>query len=54
MEYRDKQQTIIGGHEVYQGNKPVLTLKELDFRVRQTLIKNKSYITMDLIKGKLT
>ncbi|MBO0929324.1 superantigen-like protein SSL14 [Staphylococcus sp. 30400_3112M30941] len=42
VKYKDKQQSVIGGHEVYQGNKPVLTLKELDFRVRQTLIKNKN------------
>ncbi|HCW8543515.1 TPA: superantigen-like protein, partial [Staphylococcus aureus] len=36
LKYSDKQQTIIGGHEFYKGNKPVLTLKELDFRIRQT------------------
>ena len=53
LKYSDKQQTIIGGLEFYKGNKPVLTLKELDFRIRQTLINNKSYITENLIKVKL-
>lgn len=53
LKYRDKLQTMIGGLEFYQGNKPVITLKELDFRVRQTLIKNKNYITENLIKVKL-
>ena len=31
LKYRDKLQTMIGGPEFYQGNKPVITLKELDF-----------------------
>ncbi|CDR63243.1 TPA: superantigen-like protein SSL14 [Staphylococcus argenteus] len=53
VKYSDKQQTIIGGHEVYQGNKPVLTLKELDFRVRQTLIKNKKLYNDGYNKGKI-
>lgn len=31
LKYSDKQQTIIGGHEFYKGNKPVLTLKRIRF-----------------------
>ena len=26
---------------MYQGDKPILTLKEIDFRAREALIKNK-------------
>ncbi len=29
--YKDKAETFTGGFPVYEGNKPVLTLKELDF-----------------------
>lgn len=31
VQYKDKLQTIIGAHKMYQGNKPILTLKEIDF-----------------------
>ena len=53
MQYKDKLQTIIGAHKIYQGNKPVLTLKEIDFRAREALIKIKYYIPKIVIKGKL-
>ncbi|NEE99322.1 superantigen-like protein [Staphylococcus aureus] len=53
LKYSDKQQTIIGGHEFYKGNKPVLTLKELDFRIRQTLIKNKKLYNGEFNKGQI-
>ena len=36
---QDKLQTVIGAHKMYQGNKPILTLKEIDFRARVALIK---------------
>ncbi|NDQ10241.1 exotoxin beta-grasp domain-containing protein, partial [Staphylococcus aureus] len=35
------------------GNKPVLTLKELDFRIRQTLIKNKKLYNEEFNKGQI-
>ena len=41
LTYKDKSGTFIGEHPFYTGNKPVLTLKEVDFRIRQTLIKTK-------------
>lgn len=53
LKYSDKQQTIIGGHEFYKGNKPVLTLKEIDFRAREALIKNKILYNENRNKGKL-
>ncbi|MQH28655.1 superantigen-like protein, partial [Escherichia coli] len=53
LKYSDKQQTIIGGHEFYKGNKPVLTLKELDFRIRQTLIKSKKLYNNSYNKGQI-
>ncbi|CAC5972206.1 exotoxin [Staphylococcus aureus] len=53
LKYKDKQQTMIGGLEFYQGNKPVITLKELDFRVRQTLIKNKKLYNGEFNKGQI-
>ncbi|HCZ8382156.1 TPA: superantigen-like protein SSL14 [Staphylococcus aureus] len=53
LKYRDKLQTMIGGLEFYQGNKPVITLKELDFRVRQTLIKNKKLYNGEFNKGQI-
>ncbi|HCX3018928.1 TPA: superantigen-like protein SSL13 [Staphylococcus aureus] len=51
LKYRDKLQTMIGGLEFYQGNKPVITLKEVDFRIRQTLIKNKKLYHGNYNKG---
>ncbi len=54
VQYKDKLQTIIGAHVIYRGNKPVLTLKELDFRVRESLIKNKILYNENRNKGKLT
>lgn len=50
VQYKDKLQTFIGAHKIYQGNKPVLTLKEIDFRVRESLIKIKYYIMKIAIK----
>ncbi len=50
---KDKLQTIIGAHKIYQGNKPVLTLKEIDFRAREALIKNKILYNENRNKGKL-
>ena len=38
---------------MYQGNKPILTLKEIDFRARETLIKIKYYIMKIAIKVNL-
>lgn len=34
LTYKDKSGTFIGEHPFYTGNKPVLTLKEVDFRIR--------------------
>ncbi|SUK47031.1 superantigen-like protein SSL13 [Staphylococcus aureus] len=51
LTYKDKSGTVIGGFPVYEGNKPVLTLKEVDFRIRQTLIKNKKLYHGDYNKG---
>ncbi|MDI0238855.1 superantigen-like protein SSL12 [Staphylococcus aureus] len=53
VQYKDKLQTIIGAHKMYQGNKPILTLKEIDFRARETLIKNKILYHKNRNKGKL-
>ncbi|HCZ5750077.1 superantigen-like protein SSL12 [Staphylococcus aureus] len=53
VQYKDKLQTIIGAHKMYQGNKPILTLKEIDFRARETLIKNKILYHENRNKGKL-
>lgn len=53
VQYKDKLQTIIGAHKMYQGNKPILTLKEIDFRAREALIKNKYYIMKIAIKVSL-
>lgn len=53
VQYKDKLQTIIGAHKIYQGNKPVLTLKEIDFRAREALIKNKILYNENRNKGKL-
>lgn len=53
LTYKDKSGTFIGEHPFYTGNKPVLTLKEVDFRIRQTLIKNKNYIMVIIIKATL-
>ncbi|HDH4101759.1 TPA: superantigen-like protein SSL13 [Staphylococcus aureus] len=52
--YKDKDETFIGGYPFYTGNKPVLTLKEVDFRIRQTLIKNKKLYQDNYNKGQLT
>ncbi|HCD1989783.1 TPA: superantigen-like protein SSL13 [Staphylococcus aureus] len=52
--YKDKDETFIGGYPFYTGNKPVLTLKEVDFRIRQTLIKNKKLYQDKYNKGQLT
>ncbi|UXV56803.1 superantigen-like protein SSL13 [Staphylococcus aureus] len=49
--YKDKAGTFTGGFPVYEGNKPVLTLKEVDFRIRQTLIKNKKLYNGGYNKG---
>ncbi|MBG1005793.1 superantigen-like protein SSL13 [Staphylococcus aureus] len=49
--YKDKAGTFIGEYQFYTGNKPVLTLKEVDFRIRQTLIKNKKLYNGDYNKG---
>ncbi|PKR03898.1 superantigen-like protein, partial [Staphylococcus aureus] len=40
-------------HKIYQGNKPVLTLKEIDFRVRESLIKNKILYNENRNKGNI-
>lgn len=53
MQYKDKLQTIIGAHKIYQGNKPILTLKEIDFRAQEALIKNKILYNENRNKGKL-
>lgn len=53
VQYKDKLQTIIGAHKMYQGNKPILTLKEIDFRAREALIKNKILYHENRNKGKL-
>ncbi|HEG7342775.1 TPA: superantigen-like protein [Staphylococcus aureus] len=47
------QETFTGGFPVYEGNKPVLTLKELDFRIRQTLIKSKKLYNNSYNKGQI-
>ncbi|HDH4410768.1 TPA: superantigen-like protein SSL13 [Staphylococcus aureus] len=52
--YKDKDETFIGGYPFYTGKKPVLTLKEVDFRIRQTLIKNKKLYQDKYNKGQLT
>ncbi|HEH2565140.1 TPA: superantigen-like protein SSL13 [Staphylococcus aureus] len=52
--YKDKDETFIGGYPFYTGNKPVLTLKEVDFHIRQTLIKNKKLYQDKYNKGQLT
>ncbi|HCY0689804.1 TPA: superantigen-like protein [Staphylococcus aureus] len=52
--YALSQETFIGGYPFYTGNKPVLTLKEVDFRIRQTLIKNKKLYQDKYNKGQLT
>ncbi|SAY99291.1 exotoxin [Staphylococcus aureus] len=49
--YMLAQGTFIGEHPFYTGNKPVLTLKEVDFRIRQTLIKNKKLYHGNYNKG---
>lgn len=51
LTYKDKSGTFIGEHPFYTGNKPVLTLKEVDFRIRQTLIKNKKLYHGNYNKG---
>ncbi|CDR24133.1 superantigen-like protein SSL12 [Staphylococcus schweitzeri] len=51
--YKDKAKTFTGGIPIYKGNKPVLTLKELDFRVREALIKNKILYSGNRNKGKI-
>ncbi|OZY66645.1 superantigen-like protein SSL13, partial [Staphylococcus aureus] len=51
--YKDKAETFTGGFPVYEGNKPVLTLKELDFRIRQTLIKSKKLYNNSYNKGQI-
>ena len=38
---------------MYQGDKPILTLKEIDFRAREALIKNKILYHENRNKGKL-
>ena len=38
---------------MYQGNKPILTLKEIDFRAREALIKNKILYLENRNKGEL-
>ncbi|HDE7068685.1 TPA: superantigen-like protein SSL12 [Staphylococcus aureus] len=53
VQYKDKLQTFIGAHKIYQGNKPVLTLKEIDFRVRESLIKNKILYNENRNKGNI-
>ncbi|HDJ1677465.1 TPA: superantigen-like protein [Staphylococcus aureus] len=53
VQYKDKLQTIIGAHKMYQGDKPILTLKEIDFRAREALIKNKILYHENRNKGKL-
>ena len=53
MTYKDKAETFTGGFPVYEGNKPVLTLKELDFRIRQTLIKSKKLYNNSYNKGQI-
>ncbi|HCX0890131.1 TPA: superantigen-like protein [Staphylococcus aureus] len=52
--YALSQETFTGGYPFYTGNKPVLTLKEVDFRIRQTLIKNKKLYQDKYNKGQLT
>lgn len=51
--YKDKAETFTGGFPVYEGNKPVLTLKELDFLIRQTLIKSKKLYNNSYNKGQI-
>ncbi|HCD3413297.1 TPA: superantigen-like protein, partial [Staphylococcus aureus] len=51
LTYKDKSGTFIGEYPFYTGNKPVLTLKEVDFRIRQTLIKNKKLYHGNYNKG---
>ena len=53
VSYKDAAKTFTGGYPLYSGNKPVLTLKELDFRIRQLLIKTKDYISINIIKDRL-
>ncbi|CDR65517.1 superantigen-like protein SSL13 [Staphylococcus schweitzeri] len=52
--YKDKAETFTGGFPIYKGNKPVITLKELDFRIRQTLIENKKLYHDKYNKGQIT
>ncbi|ARJ51586.1 exotoxin beta-grasp domain-containing protein [Staphylococcus lutrae] len=49
----NKNGQTIGVYQFYSGNKPVLTLKELDFRVRETLIKNKQLYTDGINAGEI-
>lgn len=51
--YKDKAETFTGGFPVYEGNKPVFTLKELDFCIRQTLIKSKKLYNNSYNKGQI-
>lgn len=53
LTYKDKSGTFIGEHPFYTGNKPILTLKEIDFRAREALIKNKILYHENRNKGKL-
>ena len=49
--YMLAQETFTGGVTPVAKPKPVLTLKEVDFRIRQTLIKNKKLYNGDYNKG---
>ncbi|HHV8920997.1 TPA: superantigen-like protein SSL14 [Staphylococcus aureus] len=53
LTYKDKADTFTGGFPLYEGNKPVLTLKELDFRIRQSLIKHKKLYNGEFNKGQI-
>ncbi|CDR19968.1 superantigen-like protein SSL13 [Staphylococcus argenteus] len=53
VSYKDAAETFTGGYPLYSGNKPVLTLKELDFRIRQLLIKNKRLYIDKYNKGQI-
>ncbi|WP_375794098.1 exotoxin beta-grasp domain-containing protein, partial [Staphylococcus aureus] len=53
VSYKDAAETFTGGYPLFSGNKPVLTLKELDFRIRQLLIKNKRLYIDKYNKGQI-
>ncbi|MGT2357195.1 exotoxin beta-grasp domain-containing protein [Staphylococcus aureus] len=51
--YKDKAETFTGGFQFMKAISLFLTLKELDFRIRQTLIKSKKLYNNSYNKGQI-